>query len=112
MTLTTILLQAAGQPGGGNSWSGMLMIIAMIVIFYFFMIRPQSKKQKEIKKARESMDKGDKVVTAGGIFGTIKSINTGDNTIMMEVAPGVQIKVSREQIFPVGAEEVKKEEKK
>lgn len=106
MTLTTILLQQAQQ---GNSWSGMLMILAMIVIFYFFMIRPQSKKQKEIKKAREAMGKGDKVVTAGGIFGTIKSINEGDNTIMMEVAPGVTIKVSREQIFPVMSEDNKKE---
>lgn len=114
MTLTTILLQAAASATEKptslmDQWGGMLMIIAMIVIFYFFMIRPQSKKQKEIKKAREAMGKGDKVVTAGGIFGSIKSINDADNTIMMEVAPGVTIKVSREQIFPVVAEEPKKE---
>lgn len=105
MTLTSILLQAQE----GNSWSGMLMIIAMIVIFYFFMIRPQSKKQKEIKKAREAMDKGDKIVTAGGIFGTIRSINNAEGTIMMEVAPNVTIKVSREQVFPVQAEAPKKD---
>ncbi|MDE6247455.1 MAG: preprotein translocase subunit YajC [Muribaculaceae bacterium] len=105
MTLTSILLQAQE----GNSWSGMLMIIAMIVIFYFFMIRPQSKKQKEIKKAREAMDKGDKIVTAGGIFGTIRSINNAEGTIMMEVAPNVTIKVSREQVFPVQTEAPKKD---
>lgn len=63
MNLQTILLQSA--EGSGSSWSGMLMIVAMVVVFYFFMIRPQSKKQKEIKKAREAMQKGDKVITAG-----------------------------------------------
>ncbi|MDE6272869.1 MAG: preprotein translocase subunit YajC [Muribaculaceae bacterium] len=113
MELQTILLQQQSEGGG---WSGMLMIVAMIIIFYFFMIRPQSKKQKEIKKAREAMQKGSKIVTAGGIFGTIKSINTENNTIMMEVAPGVTIKVSREQVFPAEAEapkdkKVEKEEK-
>ncbi|MDE5843033.1 MAG: preprotein translocase subunit YajC [Muribaculaceae bacterium] len=108
MELQTILLEQAAE---GNSWSGMLMIVAMIVIFYFFMIRPQSKKQKEIKKAREAMKRGDKVVTAGGIFGTIKNINEADNTIMMEIAQGVSIKVSREQIFPAGPEKAKEEDK-
>lgn len=109
MELQTILLQA--QSGEGGGWSGMLMIVAMIVIFYFFMIRPQSKKQKEIKKAREAMQKGDKVVTAGGIFGTIKSITPETNTIMMEIAQGVTIKVSREQVFPAGTENPKEEKK-
>lgn len=109
MVLESILLQ---QQSEGSGWSGMLMIVAMIVIFYFFMIRPQSKKQKEIKKAREAMQKGDKVVTAGGIYGTIKSINTETNVIMMEIAPNVTIKVSREQVFPAGAEVPQKEEKK
>lgn len=81
----------------------MIMIIAMIVIFYFFMIRPQSKKQKEIKKAREAMQKGDNVVTAGGIHGKIKEIN--DNTILMEVAPGVSLKVDKASVFPAGQQE-------
>lgn len=107
MELQTILLQ---QQAEGSGWSGMLMIVAMIVIFYFFMIRPQSKKQKEIKKAREAMQKGDKVVTAGGIFGTIKSINAEANTLMMEIAPGVTIKVSREQVFPAGDDTSKSKE--
>ena len=78
----------------------MIMIIAMIVIFYFFMIRPQSKKQKEIKKARESMQVGDKVVTAGGIHGKIKEIS--DQTLNIEVAPGVSIKVDKASVFPAG----------
>lgn len=102
MNLQTILLQA--EQGQGSGWSGMLMIIAMVVVFYFFMIRPQSKKQKEIKKAREAMQKGDKVVTAGGIFGTIQSINDATGTMMIEIAKGVDIKVSREQVFPAGSD--------
>lgn len=97
-TLNSIfLLQAAGEGGG---ISGILMIVAMIVIFYFFMIRPQNKKQKEIKKAREAMQNGDKVITAGGIHGKIKEIS--ENVIIMEVAPGVSIKVDKTSVYPAG----------
>lgn len=95
--LNTIMLEGAAQGGG---LSGILMIVAMIVVFYFFMIRPQSKKQKEIKKAREAMAKGDKVVTAGGIHGRITQIQ--DNAIMVEIAPNVTIKVDKGSIYPLG----------
>ncbi|MEE1022940.1 MAG: preprotein translocase subunit YajC [Muribaculaceae bacterium] len=98
MNLLSILLQQ--QQGGG--WSGMILILAMVVVFYFFMIRPQSKKQKEIKKAREALTKGDKVVTAGGIHGRIK--DSDDATFMIEVAPGVTLKVDKGSIYPVAAE--------
>ena len=73
------------------------MIVAMIVIFYFFMIRPQNKKQKELKKARESMKKGDKIVSAGGIHGRIKDIK--DTVVMMEVAPNIVIKIDKASVF-------------
>lgn len=82
------------------------MIVAMIVIFYFFMIRPQSKKQKEIKRQREAMKNGDKVVTAGGIHGRIKEIK--DLTVIVEVAPGVSLKLDKGSIYPVIEEEPKK----
>lgn len=100
-TLNSMMLLQSESAGGG--FSGMIMIIAMIVIFYFFMIRPQSKKQKEIKKAREAMQKGDNVVTAGGIHGKIKEIS--DNTILMEVAPGVSLKVDKASVYPDGQQE-------
>ena len=90
-----MLLQAQGQGGG---LSGIIMIVAMIVIFYFFMIRPQSKKQKEIKKSREAMQNGDKVITAGGIHGKIKDIS--DDTILIDIAPGVSIKVDKTSVYP------------
>lgn len=95
LLLGILLQQEAGE--GGSAWSGMIMIVAMIVIFYFFMIRPQSKKQKELRKAREAMKKGDKVVSAGGIHGRIREIS--DNWIMMEIAPNVTIKISKESVY-------------
>lgn len=112
--LNFILLQASNEPNAGSGYSGFIMIIAMIVIFYFFMIRPQSKKQKEIKKAREAMKKGDKVVTAGGIHGRIKDMT--DNIVMMEIAQGVTIKVDKASVFAdpgaVAQKEPSKNEKK
>lgn len=90
-----MLLQSSVQ---GSGMSSMLMIVAMIAIFYFFMIRPQQKKQKEIKKAREAMKTGDRVVTAGGIHGKIREIN--DLVCIIEVSPGVSIKVDKASVFP------------
>lgn len=104
-TLNAILLQT-GQ--GGLSSTSMLMIVAMIAIFYFVMIRPQSKKQKELKRQREAMQKGDRVVTAGGIHGKIRDIR--DTTIMVEVAPGVELKLDKASVYPV-VEDTPKEKK-
>lgn len=104
-TIASILLQAQG-----SGLSSMLMIVAMIAIFYFIMIRPQSKKQKELKKQREAMQKGDAVVTAGGIHGKIKSLK--DTVIMIEVAPGVELKFDKGSVYPAAAEKQPIEEKK
>lgn len=103
--LNFMMLLDAQATGGG--FSGMIMIIAMIVIFYFFMIRPQSKKQKDLKRAREAMQKGDKVVTAGGIHGKIRDID--ETTIQIEIAPNISITVDKGSVFPIAEkEEVKK----
>ena len=96
MTLLNSILLQADAAGGG--WSGMLMIIAMIAIFYFFMIRPQQKKQKEIRKAREAMKSGDKIVTAGGIYGRIKEVK--DTCFIIEIASGVSIKIDKGSVYP------------
>ena len=64
--LNNILLQAQG-----TGWANILMIVVLIAIFYLFMIRPQQKKQNEIKKFREGIKAGDRVVTAGGIYGKL-----------------------------------------
>lgn len=68
-----ILLDAAAS-GASGGMGGILMLVAIFVVFYFFMIRPQQKRQKEIRKFRESLGRGAKVVTAGGILGTIEDV--------------------------------------
>ena len=71
------------------------MIVLMIVVFYFFMIRPQMKKQKELKKFRESMKVGDKVVTIGGIHGKILELN--DTTVLIN-SEGSKIRLDKSAI--------------
>lgn len=78
--------------------SGIIMIVVLIAIFYFFMIRPQQKRQKEIRKFREGLGNGDKVVTAGGIFGTIRDIK--GNTFIVEVADGVRLRIDKGSVYP------------
>ena len=88
--------QAAAQGDaaqGGGSWSFLIMILLMFVIMWLFMIRPQQKKQKEMDKFRKELQKGDKVVTIGGIYGSVKEIH--DNTVDIEIAKDVRIKVDK-----------------
>ncbi len=82
-----------------QQYSGLLMIAALFAIMYFFMIRPQQKRQKEIQNFRNSISVGQAVVTAGGIYGVVKQIEDSDNTLMIEVANGVRIKVDRNSVF-------------
>lgn len=108
MTLNTILLQAAQGSGSGMT-PLLLFLLAIVVIFYFFMIRPQSKQRKEMQKKRDAMKAGDKVVTAGGIHGRVREIS--ENTLIMEIDKGVEIRVNRDSVYPY-EEPVKKGEKK
>ena len=99
--MNTFAFAMLQQPAGG----GMGMIIMMVVMFailYFFMIRPQNKKQKEIQKFRDSLTVGQNVVTIGGIYGTIKSIDEAEQTLMLEIATGTKIKVAKSAISPAG----------
>lgn len=111
--LNFIFLQAATAANTtaqqGNSWSFWVMMILIFVVFYFFMIRPQQKKQKELQQQRDALKKGDKVVTAGGIYGNIKEVQ--DTTFLIEIAKDVVIKVDKGSVY-VSAETVKQEEKK
>ena len=109
MTLNTILLQAAQGSGSGSGMTPLLLFLAIVVIFYFFMIRPQSKQRKEMQKKRDAMKAGDKVVTAGGIHGRVREIS--ENTLIMEIDKGVEIRVNRDSVYPY-EEPVKKGEKK
>lgn len=85
-----------GAPANGaepNPIMTFLPMILIIVVFYFFMIRPQMKKQKEITAFRNSLQKGDKVVTTGGIYGKI--IEMKDNYVLLQVDDNVKIRVDK-----------------
>lgn len=81
----------------------LIMLVLILVVFYFFMIRPQMKKQKEVKKFRENMKTGDAVVTIGGIHGKILEIN--DSTVLLN-SDGSKIRIDKSAIasnFEAGA---------
>ena len=92
---SALLLQA--QQGGGMSF--IFVMIAIFVVMWFFMIRPQQKKQKEIRKFQNSLQEGSKVVTGGGVYGTVKRVNVEANTIDVEIARGVVITVAKGYVF-------------
>ncbi len=109
MNLLSILLQATAPAAGGMSnYSGILMMVLIFVVFYFFMIRPQSKRQKEIKKQREAMKSGDSVVTSGGMYGKVKDIK--ETTVIIEIADNVRIKVDKNSVFAT-AEDIQNQAK-
>ncbi|MFH1874166.1 MAG: preprotein translocase subunit YajC [Pseudomonadota bacterium] len=93
----------ATQAGAGKgSWfSTLIPLVVIFAIFYFLMIRPQQKQQKKHKEMISAMRKGDKVITRGGIHGTVYGI--ADNVLTLEVAENVKIKINREAVALVQA---------
>jgi len=85
--------QAAPAAGGGSMLSTLLFPIILIAIMYFLMIRPQMKRQKEHKAMLDKLQRGDEVITNGGIAGTVVEI--GDNFVTVEIATGVQVRIQR-----------------
>ena len=105
---------AMGQGGAGQAGgiAGFLPIIILFAIFYFLLIRPQQKKAKEHREMIANLKKGTRIITSGGIYGTILSID--DTTIGLEIAEKVKIKISRGNVAAVisDSEAVQKEDKK
>jgi preprotein translocase subunit YajC len=94
MNMFTLLQAApAAQGGGASMW---IMLALIFVVMWFFMIRPQRKQQKELQNFRDSLKKGDKVVTIGGIYGTVCEIKEG--TVLIEVDNNVKIRVSKQAL--------------
>lgn len=93
--MMNILLMAAPE-GEGGGLTAFLPLLIVIVIFYFFMIRPQMKRQKEVRNFRENLKKGDKVLTLGGIYGKIVEIH--DTTATIEIADNVRVKIEKSGI--------------
>ena len=95
MDILTIL-QAAQQPAGGGGASFWIMILLLFAVMWLFMIRPQRKQQKELEKFRKELKKGDKVVTAGGIYGTVAEIQ--ERSVLIKVDGEVKLRVDTNSI--------------
>lgn len=95
-----ILLQAQSQ-GGGISF--LVTMVLIFVIMWIFMFRPQQKKQKEIQNFRNSIEKGQEIITAGGIYGVVRDIDEVKNVLIVEVASGVRLRVDRNSVFASAA---------
>ena len=87
------------QAQGGGNMSFLLMMVIIFAIMWFFMIRPQQKRQKEIQNFRNSIARGSRIVTAGGIYGTVKDIDEAANTLKVEIANGIYITVDKGSVF-------------
>ena len=93
------MILAAQAPGAGNGMFSIFFLVAIFVIMWLFMIRPQQKKQKEIRNFQNSLKAGDSVVTGGGIYGVVKSIDIEKSTVEVEIARGVNIVVDKSYVF-------------
>jgi len=94
--------QGGGQAGGaGGLLASLVPLVLIFVVFYFLLIRPQQKRAKEHKQMLESLKKGDKVVTSGGIYGVIESVGT--NTITIKVAENTKIKIGKSYVAALRA---------
>jgi len=85
------------QAEGQSPLPSFIFLLLIIVVFYMFMIRPQMRRQKELKNYREALQKGDKVITTGGIYGKITDIK--DTTVTVEISENVRIKIDKSAIL-------------
>ena len=100
LLITTLVLAAGcympateGEEGGGFNWTIIIFLVLIFAIFYFLMIRPQRKKQKEQQELMQSLQKGDRVITVGGIYGQIESLS--EDSAVLKVESGATIRVAR-----------------
>ncbi len=94
MYLLNFVMQ--GEAAQQSPWMSFMPFILIIVVFYFFMIRPQMKKQKDLRKYREALKKGDKVITTGGIYGKVSEIK--DAYVVVEIANEVKVRIDKSAI--------------
>lgn len=97
MNIFEPLMLMADPKSGQNPLMSLLPLILIIVVFYFFMIRPQMKKQKELRNFRQSLKVGDKIITSGGIYGKINDIR--ENIVIVEVEDKMRLKIDINSVF-------------
>lgn len=96
------LLQAAAtaaeqpQPGFFQQYSMLIMIILMVLVLWLFMWRPEAKRRKQMQAFRDSLKQGSKIITAGGIYGTVKEVK--ENTLLIEVDSDVTLRINKDMV--------------
>jgi preprotein translocase subunit YajC len=100
MLISPAYAQAAA-PTGAFDMVSLLPLVLIFVVFYFLLIRPQQKKAKDHRAMVDTLKKGDQVVTGGGIIGRVAKAEAGDGTLLVEIAPNVQVRVARHTISEV-----------
>lgn len=100
-------LGGSGSGGGAGTLLSLVPFVLIFVIFYFLLILPQQKRQKHQKAMLEAMKKGDKVITASGIWGTVS--NLGKETVTLQIADNTKIRIQREQIARLRGDEEEKD---
>ena len=98
------LFLLAGDPSQGGGFESLFFLVALFLVFYLFIIRPQSKRQKEIQNKVTAIKKGDKVITSGGLVGTALSIE--ETTIMLEVDKDVKVRLLKSAVVDVNPEKI------
>jgi preprotein translocase subunit YajC len=96
MNLAYAMGNQAASGQGGSQWMGLLPLVLLFVVFYFLLIRPQQKRSKQQKSFLENLKKNDRVVTSGGLCGTITGIS--DNMVTIEIAEKIRVKVVKSSI--------------
>ena len=102
--MITMLQAAAAQQPQGAGWTFWVMIGAMILIMWLFMWRPESKRRKQMQEFIANLKKGDKIITAGGIYGVVKEI--GDTEVVLEIDKNVRIHIDKNSIYASVADTV------
>jgi preprotein translocase subunit YajC len=97
-----IILMTPQGEGGPGLMSNLILFGSIIFIFYFMIIRPQQKRAKERQKMLDAVKKGDKVVTSGGIYGTVAGLD--DKTVLVQIADNVKVKMDRGSIATIVSE--------
>src|SRR4030042_1666442 len=95
----TILMAPASGDAGPSLMSNVILFGSIILIFYFMIIRPQQKRAKERQKLLESIKKGDKVITSGGMYGTVAGLD--EKTVLVQIADNVKVKIERGSITTI-----------
>ena len=99
MTTYLFMLAQAGAPAGAASWISFVPMLLILVVFYFLLVAPMRKKQKELQQQVDKLQKGDKVVTNGGLHGEIAGMEGA--VVLLKIADQVKVKVSKSAIAQV-----------